>query len=350
MRGVLDIPDSLAPVQEALALGLARVEERFDRQLESDIPPVSALCKHIERYRGKMLRPTLVLLIGLAAHPDTSKAATEGPEALAKLWTDEHVGLAAVVEMVHMATLVHDDVLDEAEVRRRGTTVNRLTDNETAVILGDYLIASAYHLCSTVESREASLAVGDTAMVMCAGELLQLHHRGDWSLDEPTYFEIVKRKTAALIGLAAALGAASSGAGDESESAARSFGETIGIAFQIQDDLLDLTGEEATVGKSVRRDLAKGKLTLPLVHALAAAEPSDRGRLLRLIESAEGEPSAEDEAELLGLLRRLGSVESAVATARRLVADALPGLERFPETPAREMLRLAAESVVARTF
>jgi octaprenyl-diphosphate synthase len=349
MRGVLDIPDSLAPVQSALALGLTRVEDRFDRQLESDLPPVSALCKHIERYRGKMLRPTLTLLIGLAAHPETA-AAGDDAERLAALWSDEHVGLGAVVEMVHMATLVHDDVLDEAEVRRRGTTVNRLTDNETAVILGDYLIASAYHLCSTVESRQASLAVGDTAMVMCAGELLQLHHRGDWSLDEPTYFEIVKRKTAALIGLAAALGAASSGATPEAEEAARSFGETIGIAFQIQDDLLDLMGEEATVGKSVRRDLAKGKLTLPLVHALEKAGPAERGRILRLIESAEGEPSAEDEAELLALLRSLGSIESSLETARRLVHGSLPSLEAFADTPARQMLRLAAESVVARRF
>jgi len=349
MRGVLDIPDSLAPVQEALALGLARVEERFDRQLESDIPPVSELCRHVERYRGKMLRPTLVLLIGLAAHPETA-AAGDDPERLAELWTDEHVGLAAVVEMVHMATLVHDDVLDEADVRRRGTTVNRLTDNETAVILGDYLIASAYHLCSTVESRQASLAVGDTAMVMCAGELLQLHHRGDWSLDEPTYFEIVKRKTAALIGLAAALGAASSDASAEAEAAARAFGETIGIAFQIQDDLLDLTGEEATVGKSVRRDLAKGKLTLPLVHALAAAEPADRGRLLRLIESAEGEPGPEEATDLVTLLQKLGSVESALGTARRLVDESMPRLRAFPDTTAREMLRIAAESVVARRF
>jgi octaprenyl-diphosphate synthase len=350
MRGTLDIPESLAPVQEALLLGLGRVEARFDQQLESDIPPVSALCKHVERYRGKMLRPTLVLLIGLAANPEAVDVSERGAEPLAGLWTDEHVGLAAVVEMVHMATLVHDDVLDEAEVRRRGVTVNRLTDNETAVILGDYLIASAYHLCSTVESKEASLAVGDTAMVMCAGELLQLHHRGDWSLDEPTYFAIVKRKTAALIGLAAALGAAASDASPEAESAARAFGEKIGIAFQIQDDLLDLTGEEATVGKSVRRDLAKGKVTLPLVHALQAADPTQRGRLLRLIETAAGAATPDEDRELLGLLRDLGAIESSLATARRLVDEARPHLEAFAPSPAVEMLRIAADRVVERRF
>ncbi len=350
MRGTLDIPDALIPVQEALALGLARVEARFDKQLESDIPPVAALCKHIERYRGKMLRPTLVLLTGLAAHPRGASALVEGPEAAAGLWTEEHIGLAAVVEMVHMATLVHDDVLDEAEIRRRGVTVNRLTDNETAVILGDYLIASAYHLCSTVESRQASLAVGDTAMVMCAGELLQLHHRGDWSLDEPTYFEIVARKTAALLGLAGALGAAASDATDEVEAAARTFGEKLGIAFQIQDDLLDLMGEEATVGKSVRRDLAKGKLTLPLVHALRQASPAQRGRLLRLIENAAGKATPDADRELAGLLADLGAVASATGVARRLVDEALPALAVFPDGPARRMLEIAAEAAVSRRF
>ncbi|MBZ0171443.1 MAG: polyprenyl synthetase family protein, partial [Phycisphaerales bacterium] len=279
MRGVLDVPESLIPINDALIDGLTRVEVCFDRQLESDIPPVSELCKHIERYRGKMLRPTLVLLCGLAAHPDADRALEAGGD-IGSLWTDEHVGLAAVVEMVHMATLVHDDVLDEAEVRRRGKTVNALRGNEAAVILGDYLLASAYRLCSTVESRQASVAVGDTAMTMASGELLQLHHRDDLSLDEPTYFEILERKTASLIGLSCALGAAASGAEQGLVESLRRFGRDMGVAFQIQDDLLDLMGEESVIGKSVRRDLAKGKLTLPLIHALANAEPKSRGGLL----------------------------------------------------------------------
>ena len=249
-----------------------------------------------------------------------------------------------------MATLVHDDVLDDAEVRRRGQTVNAMTDNETAVILGDYLIASAYHLCSTVESREASVAVGDTAMVMTAGELLQLHHRGDWSLDEPTYYEIVSRKTAALIGLAASLGVAASGGSDELVTAARTLAEKLGIAFQIQDDLLDLTGEEAVVGKSVRRDLAKGKLTLPVIHRLRTAEPAERGRLLRLFERVGAQGRVGDEAaeQVVASLRAGGSIDYARAEAAELIADAERMLLTFPESPARDMLAVASEAVVRR--
>lgn len=345
-------PESLATVQGALVLGLSRVEARFESQLASEIPPVAALCRHVERYRGKMLRPTLVLLSGLAAHPRADEAIAAGTDSASKLWTDEHIGLAAVVEMVHMATLVHDDVLDEAEVRRRGKTVNAMTDNETAVILGDYLIASAYHLCSTVQGREASVAVGDAAMVMTAGELLQLHHRGDWSLDEPTYFEIVRRKTAALIAVSAELGAAASGAGPGVGPALRRFGEKIGIAFQIQDDVLDLTGEEGVVGKSVRRDLAKGKLTLPLIHRLSTAPPLQRGRLLRLIEQATAEgPGGEAAADqLAAMVRDGGSLEYARGVALRLVHEALPELTALPESSALQMLRLATETVVERRF
>ena len=167
----VEIPESLAPLQEFLADALARVEARFDLQLRSDLPPVSKLCAHIERYRGKMLRPTLAILAGLAAHP---RAADAPPGSII---TEDHLLIAAVCEMVHMATLVHDDVLDEAETRRRGRTVNRLYGNEAAVILGDYLIASAYHLCSQLADQAVALEVARVSMTLCAGELLQLHHR-----------------------------------------------------------------------------------------------------------------------------------------------------------------------------
>ena len=360
MRGVLEIPETLIPINEALLGGLERVEACFDRQLESDIPPVADLCRHIERYRGKMLRPTLVLLTGLAANPETAGRLAEGT-GLADLWTDEHIGLGAVVEMVHMATLVHDDVLDDAEIRRRGQTVNALRGNEAAVILGDYLLASAYHLCSAVESRQAALAVGDTAMTMASGELLQLHHREDLSLDEPTYFEIVDRKTGALIGLSCSLGAAASGASPETVEALKSFGRDMGIAFQIKDDLLDLMGEESVIGKSVRRDLAKGKLTLPLIHALAEASPETRGRLLREVKNL-GE-SAGDEAagtespaasaavdQLVATMRDLGSIDYAKASAEKIVERAKASLGVLPESPVRDFIEFSADAVIDRRF
>ncbi len=331
-----------ASIEGSVAGFLALVERRFEEQLVSDLPPVSELCRHVERYRGKMLRPTLVALCGLAALPPGGALG------------GDHATLGAVCEMVHMATLVHDDVLDEADTRRRGRTVNRLYGNETAVILGDYLIASAYHLCSTLDSQAAALLVGRASMTMCAGELLQLHHRDDYSIDEATYFEIVDRKTAALIGLACRLGAMASGATAAVCDGLESFGRKLGIAFQIQDDILDLTGEEAVVGKSVGRDLAKGKLTLPMIYHLASTEGEDRGRTLDLLDDAcaPGGGGAEAAARRLAdLLARSGAIAAARERAERLVAEAKESLTAtVPDSGARRHLLEAADAVVSRSF
>ena len=340
MRGIVAISDDLVPVQAQIAAGLARVQAVFEQALESDLPPVSRLCRHVERYRGKMLRPTLVLVCGMAAHP-------EAPRRVEGLLNDAHATVGAVCEMVHMATLVHDDVLDEAETRRRGQTVNRLYGNEAAVILGDHLIASAYRLCSTID-LETALAVGRASREMCSGELLQLHHRDDLSLDEATYFEIIERKTAALIAASCALGARHSGASGAVCTALEVYGRRVGAAFQIQDDVLDLTGREAVVGKPLRQDAVKGKLTLPLIHHLAACEARQRGRSLRLLERlADDQPVGE---ELRAAVESTGSLRHALDGACRLVESAKAALRPVPDSPARRVLLEMADAVVARAF
>jgi octaprenyl-diphosphate synthase len=332
-------------IASAIAAHLDRTARIFDEQLRSDLPPVAALVRHVEAYRGKMLRPTLVGLCGMA----TAAGANAD---LNTLLTRNHALLGAVVEMVHMATLVHDDVLDEADTRRKGLTVNRLRGNEPAVILGDYLIASAYHLCSQLQDQRAALVVADASMVMCAGELLQLHHRDDYSLDEPTYYEIVARKTAALIAAACRLGAACSGANDATCERLATYGRRLGIAFQIQDDLLDLTGEESVVGKSLGKDLEKGKLTLPLIHHLASCKPADRGRSLVLLEeSGEGHDQAREAAKALRrALDSTNSLDYARATAKRLVSEAKSELADLPESAAKQGLLQAADAVVERNL
>jgi octaprenyl-diphosphate synthase len=319
---------------DAEGLGIARlaplleeVGRAFERQLASELPPVNALCRHVERYRGKMLRPTLLFLSGQAFGPVGER----------------HVLVAATCEMIHMATLVHDDVLDEAEVRRKGYTVNHLRGNEVAVMLGDYLISNAFHLCSRAGDPSLNLRLGEVTNALCSGEVLQLSHRDDLSLDERTYFEIVRRKTAVLIGACCELGARLSGAPDAAVVALGRFGEGLGIAFQVQDDLLDLEGREEVVGKSLGRDLEKGKLTLPVIGHLARCGPEARERTIEAIRARDG-------AGLLAELSAAGALASARARATALVEEARRELAHVPAGPARDALDAAATAIVQRDF
>lgn len=349
MRGVLDIPARLEAVQTLVIDALERTERCFDEQLASDLPAVDELCTHVERYRGKMLRPTLVVLFGAAVREGLGGDLDAGR--FGEIATDRHTRAGAVCEMVHMATLVHDDVLDEADVRRRGATINALRGNELAVILGDYLISSAYELCSRFDSPVPARIIGHASTVMCAGELLQLHGRENNSLDKATYFEILERKTGALIASACEMGVLCTlgfeRAGDPLAEAAAEYGRTLGVAFQIQDDLLDLTGEESVVGKSVRKDLEKSKLTYPLIHHLATVGAADRGRMLRLL----GAPLIGDTVgEITAALEASGSIEATRAAAAELVEGAKKALGVFPEGPGKDMLCLMADAVVDRAY
>lgn len=309
---------------------LARVAVVFDEQLASDLTAVNELCEHVGRFRGKMLRPTLVMLCGAAAAGDRGESLGE-----------HHRLLAATVEMIHMATLVHDDVLDEADVRRRGSTINSLWGNEAAVMLGDYLISNAFHLCSRIGDPEINLALGRVTNTLCAGELLQLHHREDRGLDESTYFEIIRRKTASLIAESCRLGARMSGGDADAVLALHEVGTQLGVAFQVQDDILDLTGETSVIGKSAGRDLEKGKLTLPLILHLADRDPTARSRTLDLI--ARGESGT-----LAAVLAEHGAIEAARQRAEGFVDAAIAALDRVPAGPATDLLRHLAGRIVDR--
>lgn len=349
MTGMLNLGAAHQPLAAIIAEQLDQVSLIFERQLASDMSAVNTLCMHVEQYRGKMLRPTLVLLSGIAAAQTPQQPNAQAMEethsqtlASSHSLTEKHRILAAVVEMIHMATLVHDDVLDESQVRRRGATVNHLWGNETAVILGDYLISNAFHLCSTIGNPSINLALGEVTNILCEGELVQLHHRNDYSIDEATYLEIVRRKTASLIGECCRLGALLSGADASVCRALHRFGTSLGIAFQIQDDLLDLIGDPAVLGKPLGQDLEKGKLTLPVILYLAEASPDDRGEALRLISQA-------DAPALRSRLIASGAVQRTTAEAMQLVAEARAQLADVPPGPARDLLAAMAQTVVSRT-
>lgn len=356
MSAIIDMPSTLQPLQRFMGDALARVERRFDDQLRSDLLPVRRLCQHVERYRGKMVRPMLVVLAGLATEGAYAGARPHAVQADGFAISEDHISLAAVCEMIHMATLVHDDVLDEADTRRRGATVNRLHGNEIAVILGDYLFSAAYHLCSSLPGevgRQAALLIGRTGMTLCAGELLQLHHRDNFSLDEQTYFEIVQRKTASLIAAACRLGSLHSlpEAAADSDLPERfsKFGMKLGVAFQIQDDLLDLTGTQSVVGKSVGKDFELGKLTLPIIHHLASVDQDGRAATLRILSGHERD-DGHAPARLVTALERTGSIAYARAAAKELVDEGKALIAGIGDSAAKRMLMVMADAVVDRAF
>lgn len=341
MLDSLDLPASLAPTAQAVDRALALVRGRFDAQLRSDIPAVADLMAHLAAYRGKMLRPTLSILFAMACD--------QRPLPLIDRVSDEHVAAAAVVEMVHVATLIHDDVLDEADLRRNRPTISHLRGNEAAVILGDFLFAAAYDLCSHIHSppgpHATAIAVARASMTVCAGELLQLSHRGNLSLSEPEYLDIIDRKTAALVALACELGCINAPA--PMKSAASNFGTLLGRAFQIQDDLLDLAGDQRAVGKSIGRDLDLGKMTLPLIRHLASLDTRARHETESLIRLA----ASHDNAAATNLRKRLladGSIASARQEAIALTERARAALTVLPDSPPRQALELMAHAAVRR--
>jgi octaprenyl-diphosphate synthase len=319
---------SLAALTACIAPQLEAVDRLFHEELKSDLPSVNTLVKHVSRFRGKMLRPMLVLLSG--------KVAGE--------LVDAHVTIATVVEMVHMATLVHDDVLDEAELRRKGATINHLRGNEAAVLLGDYLISHSYHLCSGLDSQLASRTIARTTNQVCEGELLQIHNRNNIDLDEATYVEIITRKTAVLCATCCRLGAVFAGATAAQVEQLETYGRSLGVAFQIQDDILDIVGDVETVGKTLGIDVEKGKMTLPMIHFLRTA-PAEHRALLRSLLAGRDADKAE---RIRNLLLPTNSIQYAQDRARQLVDRALNAVSEFPDSEAKRVLETMAQFVIAR--
>ena len=266
--------------------------------------------------RRQALRPVLLLLSGQAFGRVTRK----------------HRVLAAVIEMIHTATFVHDDVLDEAETRRHLATVNSRWDSKTSILLGDFLFTHAFYLGSSIGSSQACRIVGKATNRVCEGELRQKGARGDYSLTEEQYLDIIAAKTAELCACSAQLGAKFAGATEDGARCMAAYGRAVGIAFQIVDDVLDLQGDERTVGKSLGTDLEQQKATLPVIHVLRSATPADRDHVLSILRG-EG-PSRAD--ALAVWLQRYDAFGYSYEVARRYARDAIRQLEGLRPSLARQ--------------
>jgi octaprenyl-diphosphate synthase len=321
-------PRSAANLFAPIARDLDEVERILRNTLDDTRPGVDRLLAHLAHYKGKRLRPALLLLTA---------------QACGKVTPAHHV-LAAVVEMIHTATLVHDDVLDSASVRRHVPTVNALWGNQASIMLGDYLFTHAFHLSSTLDDVRACRIIGEATNRLCGGELQQICRRGNIDLGEDEYFDIIDAKTAELTACCCKLGAIYAGMNEGVIEHLTNFGRSLGIAFQIADDLLDLVGAEATAGKSLGTDLEQQKLTLPLIHLLQSA-PADQGARARAVLTAAGNHKRD---ALVPILRESGALDYAQGKAESFAASALADLECLPPSAERAILETLADRVVHR--
>jgi len=328
MNPTLAAPPPAADLYGPIAGDLAEVERILRENLASAQPGVARLLKHLGHYRGKRLRPALLLLTA---------------QACGQVGYAHHL-LGAVVEMIHTATLVHDDVLDNASVRRHVPTVNTGWGNQASILLGDYLFTHAFHLSSRLDDVRACRIIGDATNRLCAGELQQICERGNLALGEAEYFDIIDAKTAELTSCCCRLGALYSNADDEIVERLASYGRNLGLAFQIADDLLDLVGEEETTGKSLGSDLEQQKLTLPLIRLLSRAAPEEVTRYRQVLNSPENH-----KREALGPdLRASGALSYARQRALDFAARARADLSCLPPSRSRTLLETLCDRVVNR--
>ncbi len=310
-----------------VAADLEQAEHIFTATLAQYRSPVAPLVHHLRHYRGKGLRPALLLL--------TAKAC--GGVAPA------HHTLAAAVEMIHTATLVHDDGLDEADTRRHAPTVNAGWGNKVSILLGDMLFTHAFHLTSTVDGRACNL-IGEATNRVCAGELRQVCERGNLHLTEADYFAILDGKTAALTEVCGRLGALYACASEATADRLAAFGRNLGIAFQVADDLLDLTGDEQKAGKTLGTDLEQQKLTLPVIHALNKLPPAEADALREVLRS----PDLDRRAKVAAVLEGTGSVGYARRRAEEFARNARSALECLPRSECRAILEQITDWSIRR--
>ncbi len=297
---------------ELVRSDVARVEQAIQDQARNFDPALEGYVSYVCKSSGKRIRPALALLAG---------GATGGV-------TDDHRKLAVILELVHIASLVHDDIMDGAELRRGAPTAAAKWGSALSVLLGDMLFAHALELSSEYADSSISRTIARASRDVCAGEILQTQRRHDLTLTVPEYLKVIEMKTAALFAAATELGGRLNQQSEAVTEALKNYGLRLGTAYQIYDDCLDLVGDEKAAGKTLGTDLAKGKLTLPLLYLLEGANDSQRTKLSRRL--LNGEPM--DNSILAGIADYAGAVDRAVAFAQNMLQDARNDLAVLPDS------------------
>jgi octaprenyl-diphosphate synthase len=318
------------PLTQDIRRSLREVDRRIARALGGGEPLLARLADYLTKANGKRARPALVLLT--ARH-------------LGRI-DESAVTLGAAAEMLHAATLVHDDILDDAPLRRHQKTLHFRFGNEMSLLMGDYVFAASFRLLVQDLPREVVRVVSTSAQEVCRGQILETHHRYDARLDEETYLRIASDKTASLLATCCEASAVLAGARKDVRAAFRRFGHLLGVAFQIIDDTLDYTGSSSRLGKPVFSDLKEGRITLPFIHCLERATPAERRVLQAAVERAR--KGTLDPAPVRVLLARHGSVEYARMKAWERVGEAQSALLRLRGIPRPDGILAYSEYLLRR--
>ncbi len=306
------------------------VEAEFTKNLASGVELIGQVGRYILASGGKRFRPMLLLL----------------SSRLCNYQGDKHVELAAVVEFIHTATLLHDDVVDSASLRRGNRSANSVWGNQASVLVGDFLFARSFSMMVNSENLRILKILSDTTTQLAEGEILQLINTCDLDVDEQRYLQVVRDKTAILIAAACQVGAILAAATEEQEEALREFGLEIGTAFQLMDDALDYVADQAEFGKERGHDLYEGKMTLPLIYAYAACSDEERSEIARIVDAED--LSAEDLDYVCQLIDRYDGIRFTREKAAQRIDTAKRLLDIFPASAAKDALCTLADYVVAR--
>jgi octaprenyl-diphosphate synthase len=320
----------LEAIQAVIAEDMRSVDALIRRRLDSDVLLIRRIAEYIIGGGGKRLRPAVVLLsAGAFGYPGK--------------W---HHELAAVIEFIHTATLLHDDVVDESDLRRGRRTANAEFGNAASVLVGDFLYSRAFQMMVGVGSMRVMSVLADATNAIAEGEVLQLLNTRNSSVSEAQYLEVVRRKTAKLFEAAAQLGAILGGASADLEKGLAHYGLRLGTAFQLIDDVLDYSGDASETGKNLGDDLSEGKPTMPLIRVMQRGTSEQASVVRRAIESG----SRDDFEPVMQAVNETGALEYAREYARQEAAAACRGLEKLPPSPYRDSLYALAEFSVARKY
>jgi octaprenyl-diphosphate synthase len=314
-----------------IANELMQVELEFERQARSNVQVIDYLGEYLRASGGKRVRPALTILSNYAVGGDGSRY--------------NSIRMATVMEFLHTATLVHDDIIDKADTRRKRPTVNALYGNETAVLMGDWLYMSAFETSLAERSLPVLDILTSVTRKMTEGELLQLTLLGEADISEAQYFDVLKRKTAYLFSASCEIGSILGGASEKQQTALRDYGLYLGTAFQLIDDLLDFTSSEEALGKAAGADLLGGKVTLPLIY-LRDTEPNAREMVETVLR--EGKYSSVKPQDLLDAIDRSGALEQARTRANEYAESACTALDVLPDSDYCESLRALPTYILNR--